>query len=204
MICSRVSAIHASGLQPSARPTCIVAHSLIVIASLSICVRCRAPIRLLRLHQASYHPSSYTVASSVIPPTFASLVLPYRCIIRPPTPLHHLHHLGSILPPFCIIWAQSCLRSQPVALRQFFPQAMAVAKLPPSCRQAAAKSFRAIAVSASSAAARPSGSVAGSRSRWAAWRAPAQPTPCCPPLTHVPGGPFAHSGAPGLPPRPRT
>jgi len=143
-------------------------------------------------------------------------------IIRPPTPLHHpsshrpLHHssshtvASSVLPHrciiciICIIWAQSCLRWQPVALRQFFPQAMAAAKLPPSCRQAAAKSFRAIAVSASSAAARPSGSVAGSRSRWAAWRAPAQPTPCCPPLTHVPGGPFAHSGAPGLPPRPRT
>ena len=127
MICSRVSAIHASGLQPSARPTCIVAHSLIVIASLSICVRCRAPIRLLRLHQASYHPSSYTVASSVIPPTFASLVLPYRCIIRPPTPLHHLHHLhhlGSILPPFAT-------RGTPPVLPTGHGCRQAAAKLPP-------------------------------------------------------------------------
>ena len=192
MICSRVSAIHASGLQPSARPTCIVAHSLIVIASLSICVRCRAPIRLLRLHQASYHPSSYTVASSVIP---------YRCITRPPIPLHHpsSHTVASSASS-----ASSRLNLASVGNPWHSASSSHRPWLSPSCRQAAAKSFRAIAVSASSAAARPSGSVAGSCSRWAAWRAPAQPTPCCPPLTHVPGVPFAHSGAPGLPPRPRT
>ena len=167
---------------------------------------------VLRRHRLPFNlrPVSRAYPAAATPPGFLSSVLLHRCIIRHPTdlcitrPPIPLHHPSSHTVASSASSASSRLNLASVGNPWHSASSSHRPWLSPSCRQAAAKSFRAIAVSASSAAARPSGSVAGSRSRWAAWRAPAQPTPCCPPLTHVPGVPFAHSGAPGLPPRPRT